>query len=144
MTNVSPRKKLSIIVFLLLPVFTTGCTSNKHSTKIGESFRTRISSSNLKHFELRIRTNKDDTTILEKQSPRKSRQQPRRTNQYKKLENIFTRAAELKLEETGFCRDGFWKLDYDIDFKGPYFRGECYDTASAEDKANFPDTLEQW
>lgn len=49
----------------------------------------------------------------------------------------FYRLLEAKLEQTGFCRKGYIELESDIGIDESMLRGECRDTATAEDRERF-------
>lgn len=41
------------------------------------------------------------------------------------------------LEQTGYCREGFFELDHSISRYHLWIRGECKESATAEDRARF-------
>ena len=52
--------------------------------------------------------------------------------------------AMLKIEESQFCKTGFWIVETDIYDPEPYLRGECNERASKADRTAFPDSISQW
>jgi hypothetical protein len=120
----------------------SSCTSSKVYDAVGHSFKSRISKSGLKHFELRLKIPKQQLPLQDnkRQRPRKGRAK----NQFEKIEKILQKSADLAIEKNQYCQEGYWVLDLDIDLRGPYIRGECNDLATEADKQNFPETLKQW
>jgi hypothetical protein len=45
--------------------------------------------------------------------------------------------VEQNIAESGFCRNGYIELDYTSISGETQFRGECQESASAEDKARW-------
>lgn len=54
--------------------------------------------------------------------------------------NKLDKLLEETLEETGFCREGFFELERQQGLGGPLasIRGECREGASADDREKFP------
>lgn len=53
-------------------------------------------------------------------------------------EEVITRRIEQVMEETGYCRDGFFELYRQRVRDGLVVRGECREAASASDRQRFP------
>jgi len=125
---------------LLLAVVLSGCAAT--SSKYPTSFKTRLSDAGLKHFELRIA----GLNYRPEQRPNSNTRQSATSvsKQHKKNRKTMIKAAEELIEQNQFCRDGFWVLDFDIDVRGHFLRGECNEQATAEDRSRFPDTIRLW
>lgn len=129
---------------LIAAIFSlTACQSTKDYEAVGQSFRSRISSSGLKHFELRIRASRQD---YESQAPRQQpANSPRRSvNRFDKVQRLLKNSAEYTIEQNQYCREGFWILDQDVDLRGFYLRGECNEQATESDRETYPDNLHDW
>lgn len=117
-------------LLLLGTVMLIACAGIKAPKGTSAEFKTRISDSGLKHFELRYIQN---TPIKSKQplSP-------------KRLKKAMLRHAEKIISENNYCREDFWLLNFDIDLKGPFIRGECNDLANSADRSNFSENNLNW
>jgi hypothetical protein len=56
----------------------------------------------------------------------------------RKNERALQHGTEHKLQQTGYCRDGFFVLDSMISYTGASLRGECKEAASEADKTQHP------
>ena len=57
-----------------------------------------------------------------------------------KMEEKANKKLNLKLAETGYCREGFMELDSFFERGHVTIKGECNETATAQDKKTFPNT----
>ncbi|MDX2464528.1 MAG: hypothetical protein QNK31_08475 [Porticoccus sp.] len=62
-------------------------------------------------------------------------------NQEAETTSKFYDSAAAKLEETGFCREGYVELDSEFSRGKSRLRGECKETASDADRRDFPDQV---
>lgn len=125
----------------LLSTILLGCTSAKPSYS-PSAFKTRISDSGLKHFELRSAPPRNRQS--NRSQPTRENPGRRNANQFKKFVSKMTDAASEIIQENEYCRTGFWVLDFDLDTRGYFLRGECNELATKEDKTNYPDTISNW
>lgn len=51
-------------------------------------------------------------------------------------------ALEAELKKTGYCRQGFMELDRMMEPAQTFIKGECIETASVNDREEFPNQLE--
>lgn len=51
-------------------------------------------------------------------------------------------ALEAELKKTGYCRKGFMELDRMMQPSQTFIKGECVETASVNDREEFPNQLE--
>ena len=120
-----------------------GCASKGIPKHTKTTFLTRVSDSGLKHFQIQFEPNRQKNEA--KKGPSRNTRSPRSSrSQFKKTQKLLLQAAEIKNQETLFCREGFWVLKNEADALRPYMRGECNDQASAADRKNFPQTLLRW
>lgn len=128
----------------------SGCSSNKNAQLINPNFLTRISDSGLKHFQIQAqRAGKKDEQRSRRQRANNnggdSRPSARSQNKlFKNIQKQLYQSAELKIEETQYCRSGFWVLNTEADATRPFLRGECNEKATKADRAQFPTTLLRW
>jgi len=122
-----------------LAALVTSCASNHEKSERSYQFLTRISASGLKLFEVR----ELQTESRPKQTDiRKTARNAKKT--FQRSLNSLRKASEGLIAENQYCKDDFWVLEADIDFRGPYLRGECNDLASDADRQSFPDSIENW
>lgn len=132
-------------VTFLLSAFALGCSNSPKMSDYDSSFRTRISKSGLKHFELRLRPDPEKSKRGNRSRQSNARQSPRSASRnYDKIQESMEGLSKELIEENQFCRTGFWVLDFDIDTRGPFLRGECYELANSTDRAAHPDTIKNW
>ncbi len=106
------------------------------------AFFTKITDTGLKHFEVRIRREAPEEPRIVKAQD--IRQQRRQAPNPRRVEGLLKGAAEYHLEQSGYCRTGYWVIGvspYSNDLK---IRGECHELASVEDRDRFPDTISEW
>lgn len=114
-----------------------------------ESFKTRITDTGLKHFELRLHYARPDRPIYINPNPyRQNRRPPSSRPDTEREGEWLARKLEDNLakimEQSDYCRDGYWILKADPFDRSPFIRGECNDLATPEDRARYPDTLLIW
>ncbi|MEY4589150.1 MAG: hypothetical protein RL497_1226 [Pseudomonadota bacterium] len=119
-----------IFLFLLLSACSTGRPFNSN----GLQFKTLITPEHVKRFELTLIPR---PIPIDPYSNRQSLEQGPSERQLKGL-------LKDALADNGFCRDGFLPLGRYAGESNYRLRGECKDTASAEDIAKFPNTIERW
>ncbi len=140
--NIDNRSPWAFILAALLGIVviaTTGCSSSDRKRLQQSDFRTKITSSLLKHFELSIQHN----SYIEKKmlnSPNTSNLKKRRARISKSMRKII----DAYLEENQYCRTGFWIIETHSYKAGLQLRGECNELATADDVRGFPNTLNQW
>ena len=123
---------------------TSSCASNQEMAERAE-FKTRITSSGLKHFQLSLAPRRammqpDMPNTL----PDRDRQQRPRRRGGKAQEKQLIAILESKLLENQFCREGHWILDKSFIPANTFIRGECNESATEADRSNFPDTITRW
>jgi hypothetical protein len=123
----------------LLSVLISSCASGPKTPK-GKTFQfnTRISDSNLKHFELQYVSQIPESAPQAKKRPNAPTPPP------KKLKKQMLKHAQKVVNDKQYCRQGFWILSFDIDLRGPVLRGECNDLANRQDREAFPSTIKNW
>ena len=55
---------------------------------------------------------------------------------------LLVEALEAELKKTGYCRKGFIELDRMMEPSQTYIKGECVETASRNDREEFPNDIE--
>lgn len=99
-----------------------------------QEFKTLITSDNIKRFELSVLPRPmhiDPQANRQKIEPGPSERQ-------------LLASLKATLASNGFCREGFLLLGRYAGESTQRLRGECKDSASAEDKSRFPNTIERW
>jgi hypothetical protein len=56
--------------------------------------------------------------------------------------NLLVEALESELKKTGYCRKGFMELDRMMEPSQTFIKGECVETASRNDREEFPNDIE--
>ncbi|MBN8430679.1 hypothetical protein JF535_07430 [Microbulbifer salipaludis] len=123
---------------LIAPVvFLAGCASAPSAPNPGlkESFHTEIFANGSKRFTYSlemaapmIRGPYTETPNMRSGMVRQQ-QVARASRGSRSQERDFEHALELKLQETGFCRDGYFVIDRVVSQLGGEVRGECRDAA---------------
>ncbi|SMF00679.1 hypothetical protein SAMN02745866_00055 [Alteromonadaceae bacterium Bs31] len=135
-------------IFLVLSCMSmlAACSSTNVPKNMLVDFKTRITSSGLKHFQLQIVPNKE--AMAERSSNRRRADGDQRRSNPDRLarnnERMLVAQAQELIALNGYCKKGFWLLDKSLYGHAPYIRAECNDTATKEDRAQFPDTLHRW
>jgi len=134
-----------LIIFILITSFSIGCSTTKKDKKHA-SFDTRISESGLKHFELRLGGvhAKNGNSQRTRQSNQNNRPPTSYARQHKKNQKRLEKVAHALIADNQYCREDFWVLDFDIDTRGYFLRGECNDLATSEDRIRFKDSIKNW
>ncbi|MFV8781661.1 hypothetical protein ACNKU7_04485 [Microbulbifer sp. SA54] len=116
--------------------FLAGCASEPRAPNPGlkESFHTEISANGSKRFtySLEIAAPQLRGPFTERPNPRSGmlRDQEMMAGQPRRQRSAdFDYAMNLKLKETGFCRDGYFVIDRVVSQLGGEVRGECRDAA---------------
>ena len=137
------QMRLTLIFFSLFTF--TACASNKAERNRPSTFLTRISDSGLKHFELRVGGPSASSPTQRNRGARQNDRPARDpAKQFEKSLIKMRKSAEALIEENGYCKSGFWVLDFDIDTRGQFLRGECNELATEEDYTLYPDTIKNW
>lgn len=102
-------------------------------------FRTKITESGLKHFELSINPG---SYLSKKIQPSRNSRDPLKRK--KKLTRSLTNITNQHIENNQFCRSGFWVLENQTFSPRIRLRGECNEVATLKDRNNFPDTVIEW
>ncbi len=135
----------SLFVFMLTTLFssvllfTTSCSSSDKKRLQQSEFKTKITSSMLKHFELSVQHDSyTENKILS--TPNTSNPKKRRARISKSMRKII----DMYITENQYCRTGFWVIETHSYKAGLQLRGECNELATTEDVQNFPNTMSQW
>ncbi len=129
----------STLIIAATLITITGCSSSDKKRLQQSEFKTKITSSGLKHFELSIQHN----TYTEKKilnAPNTSNPKKRRARISRSMKKII----DTYLEQNQYCRTGFWVIETHSYKAGLQLRGECNELASSEDVRKFPNTVTQW
>lgn len=119
------------------------CSNKPSKSQLAHTdLATRISDSGLKHFELRY--GRKFAQQNENGRHPSFRLYTQSGQNYERLLKTLNELAAARLEESGYCKAGFWVLESDIDTRGAYLRGECNDLATAQDRQSFPDSITVW
>ena len=135
------------LAFTLTPIICSCLIHACSSTRVSDDsvhFHTRITDTGLKHFQLSIilqPENQPSRRNAYNNNPSRYSPEERAANKAEKLLKTMT---EIKIQETQYCREGYWFLDEKLYSRKVYIRGECNDTATNADRKNFPDTLLYW
>ena len=117
------------------------CSSTPNPQGMQESFSTQIYPNDSKVFRYEFtRGSKTQPLIPYDQSGGFT--DGRKVYTAAELRNKNARAlqsgAERKVQESGYCREGFFVLDSLISYSGGSLRGECKEAASEADKSRYP------
>lgn len=127
----------SAIVAALL----SACSSTPNTQGLQESFTTQIYPNDSKVFRYEF-SRGDKTRPLVPYDQSGGFTDGRNVYSAAELRKKNARALQLgserKLQETGYCRDGFFVLDTLISYAGASLRGECKEAANAADKSQYP------
>ncbi|WP_020209898.1 hypothetical protein [Gilvimarinus chinensis] len=124
-------KKIFIGV-LVLAALLSGCSSTPSYGNLPETLSVRILPNASKQFIYRVGLTPE---MDRKANIRRGPSRPPGERDYEKLKA----RAGFVVAATGYCRDGFLKLDYRLSNYVQWLRGECRDGASAEDMQAFGD-----
>ena len=116
-----------------------GCSSSGPKRNVQETFSTKIYEDGSKIFSY------TQTMIRKRDKDRgKGKHRPDMDIGHKsppdddKFVKRLEKDLKLFMAENNFCRDGFLKLDESLGGGRRSIRGECYDRATDEDRARFP------
>ncbi len=132
----------NLILCLALTHLLYACSNTLNIPENSKHFHTRITSANLKHFQVSIIL--PPVTRYKNPNQANASQYSPEERTARKAEKMLTLLAEEKIAETLFCREGYWFLGENFYGRKVYLRGECNDTATPEDREKFPDTLLYW
>ncbi len=132
------------VLFAAILPFLHSCASTPLGTDNTE-FLTRITSSGLKHFEVRLKreTPREQQASRDERGQKGQRRREKRLNS-EKVEKVLVQAANEHISVNGYCSTGFWVIESNAYSPGLSLRGECNETASSDDKTRFPDTIKVW
>jgi len=128
-------------------VVVSSCASNKLPKNVDTHFTTRITTSGLKQFEVRLAAQSiQDKTLRTKDLNAIAGRGSAVTNERvaQRVEHILERETLQLMETKKFCREGFWLLDSNPYGNSPTMRGECNEIANDADRQRFPDTITYW
>ena len=126
------------LTYLAIPMalFLAGCASEPTAPNPGlkESFHTEIAANGSKRFTYTLEMAAPQLRGPYTESPNMRsgmvRQQDLNRARPGRGQRLnFDYALELKLKETGFCRDGYFVIDRVVSQLGGEVRGECRDAA---------------
>ncbi|QKX15811.1 hypothetical protein [Microbulbifer sp. YPW1] len=114
-----------------------GCASEPKAPNPGlkESFHTEISANGSKRFTYSLEMAAPMIRGPYTESPNmrngmvRQQEMARSSRGSRTQERDFDYALKLKLQETGFCRDGYFVIDRVVSHLGGEVRGECRDPA---------------
>lgn len=121
-----------LITYTSITICLTCCTGIKQPKGSTIDFKTRISSSGLKHFQLQLKLAQDTHN-----SPLQRKAKPQSRSAYKQQQQLLYVLATREIEKNQFCRTGFWEIENAADARFPYIRGECNEAATQQDRLNF-------
>ena len=110
-------------------------------------FRTRITESGLKHFELRLVPDRPQPNeIVVNPNGRRYSRSGRgiSPNQADRLIKSMKKQLQETIAANNYCREGYWILKVETFERTPYVRGECNELATGKDRMDFPDTINNW
>lgn len=121
-----------------LALILSACASGPEKLAQTE-FRTKITTSGLKHFELSINPG---SYLSKKIQPSRNSRDPLKRK--KKLTRSLTNLTNQHIENNQFCKSGFWVLETQTFSPRIRLRGECNEVATLKDRHDFPDTIIEW
>lgn len=129
------------LVSTLLLTIVSACSTAPSTVGIQDSFNTYIYPNGSKTFRYEFLRG-DRTRPLVSYDPSGGFTDGQRIYSAQELRQrnrrFLEEGAARKLEETAFCRDGFFELDTLISYNGGSLRGECREAATDSDRAQFP------
>lgn len=121
------------ITYILIITLLASCTSVKQPKGSTIDFKTRISSSGLKHFQLQLKLAQETHNA----PLRRNKEKPQGRSAYKQQQKLLYVLATREIEKNHFCRTGFWEIENAADARFPYIRGECNESATEQDRLTF-------
>lgn len=121
----------------------TACSRTQHLQTDALSFRTLITPDNIKRFELSVPAKPLDV-MKQMNRGRDSDRDGRGEFQQRHTDVYLKYALEDILDHNGFCQQGYLLLGRFAGENQNRLRGECKDSASAEDRAKFPNSIQKW
>jgi len=132
------KQKITCLYPILISL-AAGCAS--HKIEPGKTdFRTKITDTGLKHFEVSIKRQKPRAKYLDPAV----RQKQERSTKPRRLQKQLRSVADMYITENGFCKTGYWVVDSNTYAPQISLRGECNEQATDNDRKNFPDTITRW
>lgn len=132
---------LTLCLGAAVAILLSACSSAPSNQGLQESFSTRIYPNDSKVFRYEF-SRGDKTHPLIPYDQSGGFTDGRRVYSAAELRNKNTRAlqsgAERKVQESGYCREGFFVLDSLVSYSGASLRGECKEAASEADKNRYP------
>lgn len=124
--------------FYLFIIFLCACSSSQ--TYLAQTeFRSKITTSGLKHFELSV---KPDAALNHKLLSSKKTRNPMKRQA--KITDSLSKLAKLHIVDNLFCNTGFWVIETHSYNERLQLRGECNELATLEDRQLFPDSIIEW
>lgn len=134
-------KVLSFTLALLIAL--TSC-SGPELREGSTHFHTRITDTGLKHFQVSIIMPPDQPSMRRDPYDNTYSRHSPEEKLARRAEKLLKEVAEIKIQETQYCREGYWFLGNNYYGRKVYIRGECNETATEDDRKAFPDTLQYW
>ncbi len=140
-----------IISLTIATLSITACSSNspkRHGGKPSEVFVTHIKPDGSKVFNYSLIKKMPNQGQMGKGMGKgggmhggmKGGKKPDMSKMKAKMEEKANKKLNLKLVETGYCREGYMELDSFFERGHVTIKGECNETATAEDKKTFPNS----
>ncbi|WP_372782319.1 hypothetical protein [Litorivivens sp.] len=129
-----------LLAFGLRLALLHGCSSAPSKGGVDERFRTSILDNGTKLFFYEFSRGEKLRTLLPYDQSggfTDGRDVYSAEELRKKNQRYLNSAVARKLEETGYCREGFYTLDSLVGYANASLRGECREAATAEDRSRF-------
>lgn len=120
--------------------------SKQRSPEFVENFHTTITDNGSKMFDYQLRVAHRESGKARQgglrprgdaDKARRNGSKPDRAKMEKRFRSTVYEKLVLKLEETGYCREGYLELSADIYRGKAEIRGECREGATREDRQKF-------
>ncbi len=129
-----------VIALCLSLTLLQGCSSAQHQGDVNERFRTNILDNGTKLFFYEFSRGEKIRTLLpydQKGGFTDGRDVYSAEELRRKNQRYLNASVTRKLEQTGYCREGFYTLDTLVGYANASLRGECREAASDEDRQRF-------
>ena len=127
---------------LIVLIFSLSACANhsKRKPDLEERFITEITQSNLKLFTYSVSikaSGKQRPNRSSKEARKGEGRMPDRSRMQDRMRKKMEEGLLVKLEQTGYCREGYIELNSSIGRGESFIRGECQEGATDEDRAKF-------
>lgn len=132
--------KLKIVLCFIAPLLLIACAAKPVAPNPGlrESFHTEKTVNGAKRFTYSLEFLSPDVPGPYTRSNRTSRRNANavgpKASKFNRVEKNFNYGLKLKLQESNFCRDGYFELERSVSAMGAQVRGECRDGYLVEQK----------